>query len=229
MGVYDFMEEINLLEVLQYFKNKVLWIIGAVVVALLVGNLYTYVTRVPMYKSETTLILASSNGGVSFSQNDISLNKNLVSTYSEIVKSRKVLKQVIKNLDLDTTVEAISKTVSVTAVPDTEIIKIGVSHEDPEIAKDITNEIGVVFSEEIKGLYNLDNVSVLDKAIEAEAPYNVNYPKDNLIYLLAGLVLSCGVIFVIYYFDTTIKSAEIVEDKFGLTVLGVVPEEGRGK
>lgn len=229
MGVYDFMEEINLLEVLQYFKNKVLWIIGAVVVALLVGNLYTYVTRVPMYKSETTLILASSNGGVSFSQNDISLNKNLVSTYSEIVKSRKVLKQVIKNLDLDTTVEAISKTVSVTAVPDTEIIKIGVSHEDPEIAKDITNEIGVVFSEEIKGLYNLDNVSVLDKAIEAEAPYNVNYPKDNLMYLLAGLVLSCGVIFVIYYFDTTIKSAEIVEDKFGLIVLGVVPEEGRGK
>lgn len=229
MGVYDFMEEINLLEVLQYFKNKVLWIIGAVVVALLVGNLYTYVTRVPMYKSETTLILASSNGGVSFSQNDISLNKNLVSTYSEIVKSRKVLKQVINNLDLDSTVDEISKTVSVTAVPDTEIIKIGVSHKDSEIAKDITNEIGVVFSEEIKGLYNLDNVSVLDKAIEAEAPYNVNYPKDNLIYLLAGLVLSCGVIFVIYYFDTTIKSAEIVEDKFGLTVLGVVPEEGRGK
>ena len=29
----------------------------------------------------------------------------------------------------------------------------------------------------------------------------------------------------IYYFDTTIKSSEIVEDKLGLTVIGIVPKE----
>ena len=28
-----------------------------------------------------------------------------------------------------------------------------------------------------------------------------------------------------YYFDTTIKSTEVVENKLGLTVIGIVPEE----
>jgi hypothetical protein len=46
-----------------------------------------------------------------------------------------------------------------------------------------------------------------------------------LIYILVGFVLASAIIFVIYYFDTTIKSSEIVEDKLGLTVIGIVPKE----
>ena len=42
---------------------------------------------------------------------------------------------------------------------------------------------------------------------------------------MIGVVLSFGVVFVMYYFDTSIKSSEIVEEKLGLTVIGVVPKE----
>ena len=35
-----------------------------------------------------------------------------------------------------------------------------------------------------------------------------------------------GIIFIIFYFDTSIKDAKTVEEKLDLTVLGVVPKVG---
>ena len=221
------MEEINLIEVLEYYKNKLIWILASILVVILLGNIFTIATRVPMYKSNTTILLVGSNEKVN--QNDVSLNNNLVPTYSEIIKSRNVLNQVIKNLNLDYSVEELSDSITVGTKTGTQIITVSVSNKDSKRAKDIANEVSIVFAKEIKDLYKLDNVAIIDNAVEAEKPYNLTYLKDNVIYFGIGLVLSCGIIFIMFYFDTTIKSAESVEEKLGLTVLGVVPEERRKK
>lgn len=219
------MEEINILEVLSYFKSKIIWIIASVLLVVLVGNVYTVMTRVPMYKSNTTILLVSENT----SQSDVNMNTNLVSTYTEIVKSRRVLNQVIENLGLDYSYEELCKNISVGSKTGTQIITITVVDSNKTDAKNIANEVSVVFASEVKDIYKLDNVSIIDRAIEAKTAYNLTYVKDNLIYVVIALVLSCGIIFVVYYFDTTIKSTEVIEEKLGLTVIGVVPEERRGR
>lgn len=218
------MEEINLKEVFGYFKSKLIWIALAIVVIMIAGNTFTLLTRVPLYQSNTTIVLASENKD-NYNQTDVQLNKSLVGTYSEIIKSRKVLSQVIKQLKLDVSAETLSSHIEVTSVENTEIIKITVSNENSRKAAEITDEIAVTFAEEIKQIYHLENVSIMDQAVKANTPYNVNYLKDNLLYFVVGLVLSCMVVFVMYYFDTTIKSSEVVEEKLGLTVLGIVPKE----
>ena len=82
--------------------------------------------------------------------------------------------------------------------------------------------------EEVQKIYKLNNVSVIDKAEVNKTPYNINFIKDNLIYILVALVLSCGIIFVIYYFDTSIKTSEEIENKLGLVVVGIVPKVEKG-
>lgn len=221
------MEEINLLEVLEYYKNKLIWIIASIILVILIGNIYTTITRVPMYRSNTTILLVGSNEKVN--QNDVSLNNNLVTTYSEIIKSRKVLTKVINNLKLEYSVEELSNHITVGTKTDTQIITVAVSDKDPNKSKDIANEVSGVFAKEIKAIYKLDNVAIIDSAVVAEKPYNITYLKDNVIYFAIGLVLSCGIIFIMFYFDTTIKSTESIEEKLGLNVLGVVPEERRKK
>ena len=213
------MEEINLIEVFEYYKNRLIWIIASILVVILLGNIYTTITRVPMYKSNTTILLVGSNEKVN--QNDVSLNNNLVTTYSEIIKSRKVLSQVINNLKLEYTVNELSNHITVGTKTGTQIITVTVIDEEANRSKDIANEVSEVFADEVKVLYKLDNVAIIDSAVLAEKPYNLTYLKDNVIYFGIGLVLSCAVIFVMFYFDTTIKSAEAVEEKLGLTVLGV--------
>lgn len=220
------MEELSLKEVFSYFKSKLLWILIAIISIVIIGNVVTILTRTPMYKSNTTIVLVNEKKN-NYSQSDLQLNNNLVGTYSEIIKSRKVMTKVIDNLKLDYSIGQLSSNVSVSSVEDTQIIKISVSDKNAKRATKITDEIAKTFASEIKGIYHLENVSIVDKAITSKEPYNINYVKDNIIYLVIGVALSFGVVFVMYYFDTSIKSSEVVEEKLGLTVLGIVPKEDK--
>lgn len=219
------MEEINLKELFDYLKERVLIVAIITLAILVVGCIYSIFIKTPMYKSQTSFVLVSDDGtaGGGYSQAEANLNKNLVATYSDLVKSNRVIDKVIKNLSLNYSVNTLKGRITVTNATNTEIIKINVEDPDKALAADIANEIIKVFGEEIKEIYRLQNVSLVDVAEEAEYPYNVNILKDIVIYLLVGIVLACGIIFVIYYFDTTIKSADEVEKKLGLPVFGIVP------
>ena len=215
------MEEIDIRELLSYFKKKIGLFIIIFAFICLIGCGYSFFLQKPMYNSYTKVILSGEN---TITQNDVVLNKNLVDTYAEVVKSRRVLSQVIKKLDLDLTYEELMNEISVNAVSNTEIIQINVSDKDPTMAANIANATASYFTKEVLELYKMNNVNILDEAIVNEIPYNINVVKQLLIYMLLGIVVSGGVIFVLYYFDRTIKSVEQVEQKINLPILGSVQE-----
>ena len=225
------MEEINLKDLWEYFVSKLYIVIIILMVAILASNIYILFLQTPLYKSTATLVLtrAESSDSTSITQNDVNLNQKLVGTYSEIIKSRRILNKVIKNLKLETTWDKLQKNVSVKNKADTELITITVVSDDSKIAPSVANEIADVFSDDIVTIYNIQNVSIIDYAIESERPYNINYAKQTIIAFVAGLVISCAIIFVMFYFDTTIKSSEEIEEKVGVTVLGSVPVHGKKK
>lgn len=216
------MEDINLKEIFNYFISKI-WI---VIILLLLATssmfIYTNYMQIPLYKSSTTLVLVSQNGELT--QNDVTLNQKLVSTYKEIIRSRRILEQVVNNLTLTETWQEVQKNVSVKVNSNTEIISISVSNEDSNKAYLIANEIAKVFSNEIVNIYNIDNVTILEYPTISQVAYNINLTKQMVLAALAGIVLGSGIILVMFYFDTTIKSSEDIEKKLGLIVLGSVPK-----
>lgn len=223
------METIDIKELLNYFRAKLSIILLITMVVTMVGGVYSFFIQEPKYKSTTTVILKNDiSQGTNLTYNDVTINKNLVGTYSEIVKSKKILNKAIKNLKIDYTYSQLYDMIQVASVPDTELIKISVVNESSNTAKVVANEVANVFVEEIPELYNISNVSILDTAEVATTPYNVNVKKQTAIYLMVGLVLGCGIVFLIYYFDRTIKSSEQIELKLGLPVLGSVQEYKKG-
>ena len=127
-------------------------------------------------------------------------------------------------MNLDLTYEELMDEITVTAVNNTEIIQINVSDRNPEMAADIANATAYYFTKEVLDLYKMNNVNILDEAIADEVPYNINIPKQLLIYMVIGIVISLGIIFILYYFDRTIKSVDQVEQKLHLPILGSVQE-----
>lgn len=217
------MEEININELFNYFLSKKLIIIISLVTVFVLGNIYSLAIRKPMYKSDTLLILISEKNET-YNNTDYQLNQNLLGTYSEVVKSRKVINTALKNTKSKETYNDVVDRISVTNSENSDIIRVTFTGRNPKKVKKFTDEIAHVFMDEVKDKYKLDNASVLDAAEVAKHAYNKNIIKDNLIYILAGLILGFGITFVIYYFDNTIKNTEVVEDKIGLKVLGVVPK-----
>ena len=224
------MEEIDLKELFEFIKKKIGLLITITVVICLLGCIYGLFIQKPMYKSYTTIILGGNETTASqtITQSDITLNKNLVDTYAEIVKSRRVLEQVIAELDLEETYEELSNKISVSSVNNTEIIKITVADSNPIEAKNVANVTANFFSKEVVKLYNMNNVHVLDEANEANEPYNINIPKQVIIYFFIGIIIALSILFIIFYFDRTIKSVEQVEQKIKLPILGGVEEYKKG-
>lgn len=219
------METIDLKDLFDYYKSKLGVVILFVALVGILGCLYGLFIQKPMYKSSTSIVLISeAKDNSQLTYNDVSVNQNLVSTYSEIVKSKRVLGQVINNLNLNYTYGALSNNIEVSSVTGTQIIKITVTDENSKTAMKVANEIGKVFAKEIPELYNISNVNILDTAEQPSSAYNVNITKQSAISLLAGLVLGLGVVFVMYYFDRSVKNASQIEDKLKLPVLATVRE-----
>lgn len=223
------MEELDLKSLFNYFMNKKLYIILTTVVCLLIGIIYVGLLKTPMYKSYTTILLTKEMDSNTITSNDITLNKSLVDTYREIVKSRKVIGTVKNNLKLSYSIDELNSLVSVSSVNDTELIKISVVNEDNELAMKIANETASVFNSEIVKLYNIQNIGIVDVAEVANSPYNINVIKQLIIFGLIGFVLSVGIVFVIFYFDTTIKTEEEIEAQLNLPVIGKIPRLGGKK
>jgi len=223
------MEEIDLKELFEFIKEKFGLLLVITVGICLIGCVYGLFIQKPMYRSYTTVILGGSeNSTTSITQSDVALARNLVNTYAEIVASRRVLNQVIEELKLNMSYEQLKGEITVTAVNNTEIIRITVSDRDAVQAKNIANVTANYFSKEVVDLYNMNNVNILDLATKADNPYNINVAKQFIIYLVVGLVLGAGVLFIIFYFDRTIKSVEQVEQKLKLPILGSVQQYGKG-
>lgn len=224
------MEEIDLKELFEYVKNKLGLIIVITAGICLLGCIYGLVFQKPMYKSYTTVILGSNatNSSQTITQTDITINRNLVDTYAQIVTSRRVLDQVINELNLDISYESLKSKISVSAVNNTEIIKINAEDKDAIKAKNIANITANYFKKEIVDLYNMNNVNILDEAIQEKNPYNINITKQIIVYFMIGLILAIGIVFVVFYFDRTIKSAEQVEQKIKLPILGSIEEYQKG-
>jgi capsular exopolysaccharide synthesis family protein len=67
------------------------------------------------------------------------------------------------------------------------------------------------------------NVRILDEAIEPYVPIKPNKKLNILLGALIGLGLGIGLVFVIEYFDNTVKTIEEVEG-LGLNLLGAIPK-----
>lgn len=219
------MEEINIRDFLNYLKKYVLVIVAVSLVLVIGVFVYDKSIKKPLYTTYTTIILTKSNEaqtGTTITQNDILLNQKLVETYSKIIKSKLVLEQVISETGVTYTAEELSENVSVEAYENTEMLKISVTDQDPELAANIANSIAQVFSGEIAKIYQINNISVVDVAVTPEEVSNNTLKRDLLIALFISIFGTIGVVFVVYYFDDTVKLTDNLEEEIGMPVVAKV-------
>lgn len=228
------MEELDLRILFATLWKKKILIIIVTAAFVLAGALYAIQFKTPLYRSSTTLVLAQSNQNeptASTTLNDINLNQKLVSTYSELIKSKTLVRQAISNLanreqdPISDLTEDIRKDIIVSAVKDTAIIEITVVNKTKKYSADIANELAAVFMEEVQQIFKgIDNVRVVDRAEEANSAYNTNAVRDIAMFAAIGFILCCILVIVLGLLDNTVKNEEDVERLTGLKVLTSIPQ-----
>lgn len=221
------MEELDLKELFNVFWERKLEIAVILLISIVVGAVYSFFIVEPEYTSYTTLLLTQENNGANneqITQTDLTLNSKLVPTYSKLIESASVLRKVINELNINNLTEgSLKKSIKVSEITNTEMIKISVTNANPNYAQQIANKIAEVFSEKIADIYKINNVYVVDRAEASEAPSNINHAKDIIIFMFIGIVIACGYVLLINMLDNTVKTEADIEKITGLKVLASIP------
>ena len=216
------MEEINIKEFLGYIKEKVLYVIIAIILCVSAFAAYDLFIKTPKYSTYATIALVKANESATMTQNDLNVNKSLVSTYSVIVKSKKVLKATIEESGLKYTPEELSNEISVSSPDEVNLIKITVQDKSAKNAYKITKTLADVFSKEVANTYEMNNIRIIEEPEITDKVSNNTLKRDLILGFAIGLFLSVGVLFVIFYFDDTIKYHDDIEEELGLPILAKV-------
>ena len=110
----------------------------------------------------------------------------------------------------------------------TEIIKITVTDKNARVASLIANNVAEVFISEVIKIYNMDNVSVIDAAEVNYTPSNNNLIRDAILSMLVSFVAVSGIVFVVYYFDDTLRDVDSIEKEIELPVVAKVFKDKNG-
>ena len=220
-------ETIDLREYFAIIKKR-FWIIALLaIISALISGVISFFMLNPVYEAKSTLIVNADKQAETqiVTGDQITVTQKLAVTYGEIIKSRTVLDDVIKNLKLDDKYGDLVKHVTVSPVKDTQIISISVQDTNKEKARDIANEIPKVFKKEAKRITKANDIQVIDKAILPQSPIKPNKMMNMAIAAVLGAMIGLFVVFLIEYLDNKLKTPQDIEKHLGLSVLGVVPNE----
>ncbi|MCH5212056.1 MAG: hypothetical protein J1G06_03495 [Oscillospiraceae bacterium] len=199
-----------------------------VILAVLVGGAtYTYfkITATPEYKSSARLLINTEGQQTSTDVNTNAMTgaKNMLPTYIEVLQSKNFLNTVSDDLDNKYTVEDIKGMLTLEAVTDTNIIKIEVLNEDAHVSYLICSSIVNNAKSEITRVFGGGTSEPTEWPEESSKSEPLHTARNAVIGLLAGAIVAMIIIFLVNMFDTRVKSKDELVAKYGLPILGEIP------
>ncbi|WP_411843775.1 YveK family protein [Salinicoccus sp. HZC-1] len=217
-------ESVNLEKALEIIKKNMT---SLIILALVVGSiaaLITFFLIPPRYQAQTQILVSQSEEAENMNNQDIETSLQLIGTYSDIIQSPIVLESVINNLELDRSFSSLSDQVEVNNQEQSQVLSVTVTAESMAEAERIVNEIVGVFQEQVTGIMNVDNVSILSPPnLEADTePVSPNPLINITVGTVFGLILGLVLAFSRAYFDKSVKNEEEVERHLDIPVVGSV-------
>ncbi len=201
------------------------------------GAAFAYASFIitPLYHAEAKVYVNNSNisvGSTSVSLTDLNAAQSLVDTYIVILKSRPTLEDVIEKANVSYSYEKLASMISASAVNGTEVFSITVEDADPEEACMLANTIVEVLPDHISEIVDGSSPRIVQYAVVPGGPYSPNIAKYAMMGVMAGLVVSCGVIILLMLLDKRVKSPEDITNRYDIPILASVPDlnqKGSGK
>ncbi len=221
--------EMDLIELMYYFRSKLVWIISAFLIGATAMGLITYFCITPKYEAWSKIYMVSASSDSIVNLTDLNIGDSLSSDYAELLKTRPVFEETIENLKLAYEYDELLDMVDISTVNDTRILQVTVESADPKEAKDIANELADQSVSKLPELMDTSTPNIAEYAILPEEPSSPSYALNIMAGALIFMLSVMAALTFHYMTDDTFKSAEDVESAFGIMPLTVIPESDIGE
>ena len=225
----------NISKVLDGIKDKWKNIVLIVLSFLLISSIYNIFFINKEYEANVKIFIGKQkfkNITETYNNEEINLYQRLITTYSEVIKSKKLINESIKgskmnylqdkykNINYDLLMEDLT----VNPIANTQIIEIKYKSLNPQQSYDLLYSITENLISYSKELYPNVNITVLE-----QVHVNLNQLMNKKLTiiglgLILGLIVGIGGIIGVMYLNNTYKNQKSLEEEIGLTVIGVIPK-----
>ncbi|HHW70517.1 MAG TPA: polysaccharide biosynthesis tyrosine autokinase [Clostridiales bacterium] len=209
-------------------KKRLCLLIFIIVMSIIIGCTIDYyntkkINTETEYEASVSLFLKEPEVyiGLSYS-NYQSVNKSIINHFSNLLKMRLVVDEVIDNIQLNMDYEDFIRKMDVDLIENSNIINLKIRYKDPEITKKLINELITVSVKKSTEIFGFDDIQIVD-----DVQINAIFPKfavkqDVIIYSVLGILIGLLIIFLLEYMDKTIKTLDDIECDLDLPLVGVI-------
>ncbi|MDD3921037.1 MAG: Wzz/FepE/Etk N-terminal domain-containing protein [Eubacteriales bacterium] len=219
------MTELTIKDVFKIILRRIWLIVLVPLFAVIVTTVLVYYVITPVYTATTSLyVLNKQNAENVINYSDLQSSSLLTADYRELILSKRVLSAVAGQYGIDVETMQEDFDIKVTSANNTRVIEISVTSGDPVLAANLANAIGKEFSVTVVEIMDANNVNFVDVA---EPPEEPSAPQKLMTIAIAGIaafMLAIGIALLVEMLNTTIRTADDVEQALGLTVLARVPK-----
>jgi capsular exopolysaccharide synthesis family protein len=210
------------------------WIVIAVFAISVFGALIFSITQDPVYRAQSKILVGQ--GGGLYIPTAINVNQPYTATMADLIKSNDLATRVLRRLHLNLTPEQLLAKAHVSINPETSVMKLSVDDHSRDRAQAINREIGIVFAALVKR--RLGQGSPATSGGTAIPPVTATIwdpahvlplkvsprPMRNIVIAGAlGFILGLLAAFLRDHFDRGLRTREMVEQAFGIPVIGMIP------
>ena len=200
-----------------------------------------YSSHITMYVQSYTGISEDANN-----VNNITKSKQLVNTYMEVLKDDAVMNAVcdllLEEYESDSLTDVFSfnsegrispsdirSCLAISSVTDTSAVKVVATTKSAEISAAICNDLTKVAPKYVSEAVGVGSINTIDKAKIYDKPVSPNKTRNTIIGMGLAFILVSAVVFLLDFYDNTIKDADAVGKKYKKAIIGEVQQFEEGK
>ena len=216
--------EINLLDLFNYYRKKILFIIAGFLIGAIIAGVWTKVGITPKYTATAKVYMVSASKNSVVDLADLSIGTSLSEDYAELLHVRPIIEAINEENDLGYTYEQLNGMIDISTVEDTRILKISATSIKPEEAKTIANALAEKAVTEIPKLMGTSSPNIAERAITPKGKSSPSLKKNVMMGAFGGMVVVLAIFTFLFITDDTIKTEEDVEKYLGIIPLTVIPD-----
>ncbi|MFR7995427.1 MAG: YveK family protein [Clostridium sp.] len=225
----------NISEVLGGIKDKWKNIVLIVLSFLLISSIYNIFFINKEYEANVKIFIGKQkfkNITETYNNEEINLYQRLITTYSEVIKSKKLINESIKGSKMNylqdkyknINYDLLMENLTVNPIANTQIIEIKYKSLNPQQSYDLLYSITENLISYSKELYPNVNITILEQVHVNLKPLMNKKLTIIGLGLILGLIVGIGGIIGVMYLNNTYKNQKSLEEEIGLTVIGVIPK-----
>ena len=220
--------EIDLVPILKTLLSK-LWVmilVGCIVAGIAFGAAKLFVK--PTYRCGFSAYVNNQHAQATeksiLTNSDLAAAQQLTKTLSYIIRSNTILTASLQSINSDLSYEQFNRMVSTEIKDETELISVYVVNENPQLAYDLANAIAKTAPSYMADIVEGSSMKIVDYPVFSQVRYQPSYMKYALLGFAFGFLLIVVIVLIRYFKDDTVRGEDDVEQRFGLPILGVLPD-----